>query len=282
MPVPDLPTPPDAAPPPADPAPPSAAASARRPGTLLGRLGRAVREQNWFAVALELVIVVLGVVIGFQVTAWGNERAARVQEHEMLRGLRSELSANVDLLDRVTDRHRATIGQSRRVLAWTGPDPDDVPPAVMDTLLTDLINEIPAYHPAMGEVEAMLGAGHLGLVRDDSLRTMLASWPTVLARLRAVEDEMRADVLDRFFPYLVERTPLVTADRQVGYIAADRPSRFPRRYDALLADVAFENHTENRWVMANAILDEAAPVRAHLVRMIRRIDRQTAASGATR
>jgi len=39
---------------------------------ILSRISRAVREQNWFAVVLEFVIVIAGVVIGFQVTA--NER----------------------------------------------------------------------------------------------------------------------------------------------------------------------------------------------------------------
>ena len=270
----EFPPAPASAPPPNDP-PTAAASPPKRPWTILGRLAEAVREQNWFAVALELVIVVVGVVIGFQVTAWGNERAARAQERELLRGLRAEIAANADLLDRVADEHSRTAEQARRVLAWTGPRPADVPPTVVDTLLVHLISEIPAYHPAMGEVEAMLGAGHLGLIRDDSLRAMLASWPTVLARLRAVEDEMRADVLERFFPYVMERTPLVTADRQGGYIEADRASRFPRRYDALLSEVAFENHVENRWVMANAILEESQPVGALLVRMMERIDRQS-------
>lgn len=126
----------------------------------------------------------------------------------------------------------------------------------------------------MGEVEAMQGTGQLGLVRDDSLRAMLASWPNVLERLHAVEDEMRADVTDRFFPYPVERAPLVTADRQVGYIEADRASRIPQRYDALLSDVAFENDTENRWVMAKEMLAVGEPVRALLVQMVARIDRK--------
>ena len=247
----------------------------RRPHSFLGRLADALRQQNWFAVGIELVIVVLGVVIGFQVTAWGNERAARAQERELLRGLRAELAANVDLLDRVADEHRRTIAQARRVLAWTGPDPADVPANTMDTLVTSLITEMPAYHPAMGEVEAMLGAGQLGLVRDDSLRTMLASWPTVLERLQAEEAEAQSDVMALFFPYLVDRVPLVTADRQVGYLDADRPSRFPRRYEALLSDVAFENHVENRWVLANLVLEESEPVRALLVRMIERIDHQS-------
>ena len=46
---------------------------------ILARLSRAVREQNWFAVVLEFVIVIAGVVIGFQVTAWNAERAERAR-----------------------------------------------------------------------------------------------------------------------------------------------------------------------------------------------------------
>lgn len=41
---------------------------------ILARLSHAIRTQNWFAVALEFVIVIAGVVIGFQVTAWNTQR----------------------------------------------------------------------------------------------------------------------------------------------------------------------------------------------------------------
>ena len=50
----------------------------------------------------------------------------------------------------------------------------------------------------MGEVQAMMGAGQPGLIRNDSLRAMMASWPNVLERYQEVEDEMRADVSDQF------------------------------------------------------------------------------------
>lgn len=265
-----------------DPIPEPPAARPKRAATFLGRISHALREQNWSAVFIEVAIVVVGVVIGFQLTAWGQSRAARAQERDLLRGLRAELAANIDLLDRVAEEHRASIRQARRVLAWTGPDPADVPPTVMDTLVVYLISEMPAYHPAMGEVEAVMGAGQLGLIRNDSLRAMLASWPNLLERYQEVEDEMHADVSDRFFPYILERVPLVSADWQVGWIETDRPSRFPQRYDALLSDVVFENHVENRWVLANEILEGSEPVRALLVRMVGRIDRELASSGASR
>jgi len=41
---------------------------------ILQRISTAIRQQNWFAVALEFVIVIAGVVIGFQVTAWNGAR----------------------------------------------------------------------------------------------------------------------------------------------------------------------------------------------------------------
>ncbi|MEE2525929.1 hypothetical protein V0U79_06090 [Hyphobacterium sp. HN65] len=47
---------------------------------ILARLSKAFREQNWFAVALEFVIVIAGVVIGFQITAWNTERSDRDRE----------------------------------------------------------------------------------------------------------------------------------------------------------------------------------------------------------
>ncbi|GJL97862.1 MAG: hypothetical protein DHS20C06_16790 [Hyphobacterium sp.] len=42
---------------------------------ILQRITHAIREQNWFAVILEFVIVIAGVVIGFQVTGWADRHA---------------------------------------------------------------------------------------------------------------------------------------------------------------------------------------------------------------
>ena len=37
---------------------------------ILANLTKAIREQNYYAVVLEFLIVIAGVVIGFQITAW--------------------------------------------------------------------------------------------------------------------------------------------------------------------------------------------------------------------
>jgi len=58
---------------------------------LLHRLAVHVKTQNWFAVWLDFLIVVVGVVLGFQITAWNEQRADRALEAEYLQRIGDEL-----------------------------------------------------------------------------------------------------------------------------------------------------------------------------------------------
>ena len=225
---------------------------------------------RWFLA--EFLVVVLGILVALGLNAWWTDRLERAQEMELLMGLRSEISANLDLFDRTADLHRETIDQARQLLSFTGPAPTDFDPAAIDSLLFPVLSEIPSFHPAMGEVKAMLGAGQLGLIQNDRLRTAVAGWPGALELLRETEDEMRSDVLHGFYPYMIDRIPLVTMDRNVGFIDTPRPSRFTQDYALLLSDVTFENHVENRWVMARFILQDGEPVRELLGEILQLIN----------
>ena len=61
---------------------------------ILSRITRAIREQNWFAVAIEFVIVILGVVIGFQISAWNEAREERGRERDTLIRLYQDIEAS--------------------------------------------------------------------------------------------------------------------------------------------------------------------------------------------
>lgn len=51
---------------------------------LLHRITQHVKEQNWFAVGLDFLIVVVGVFVGLQVSNWNAERFERMQERDYL------------------------------------------------------------------------------------------------------------------------------------------------------------------------------------------------------
>lgn len=51
---------------------------------ILRRFMKHVNDQNWFAVGLDVIVVVVGIFLGMQVTEWNDQRKDRVEEGEYL------------------------------------------------------------------------------------------------------------------------------------------------------------------------------------------------------
>lgn len=62
----------------------------------LRRLTEHISEQNWFAVALDFLIVVVGILIAFQITSWSEGRQDRVLERDTLIRLHQDISESVE------------------------------------------------------------------------------------------------------------------------------------------------------------------------------------------
>ncbi|NNF57051.1 MAG: hypothetical protein HKN04_02315 [Rhodothermaceae bacterium] len=145
-----------------------------RPWTILGRLSKAVREQNWFAVALELGIVVLGVVIGFQVTAWGQARSDAAREQTYLRQLAADLLATQQVVARVDSVQalpdRATKQLLRAFYASEAPPVDSASKWLLQSY------EFDVARPVLGTAQALVSTGDLNLLRNDSLRSAITAY----------------------------------------------------------------------------------------------------------
>lgn len=83
---------------------------------ILRRLMEHVKHQNWLAVGLDFVIVVLGVFIGFQLTEWNAARAAARDEARALLRLQEESEEAVRyfqnfvaIFDKGNDKRRQAI-----------------------------------------------------------------------------------------------------------------------------------------------------------------------------
>ena len=63
---------------------------------LLRSITKHVREQNWFAVALDFFIVVAGILIAFQITNWNEARGDEKLRVHYLERLQSDLTQTID------------------------------------------------------------------------------------------------------------------------------------------------------------------------------------------
>lgn len=82
---------------------------------ILRSITKHVRDQNWFAVLLEILIVVVGVFIGLQVQQWADEQARLKQEATYMQRLHNEV---VDLrIERQSVLQTRAIWQANMITA---------------------------------------------------------------------------------------------------------------------------------------------------------------------
>jgi len=80
---------------------------------ILRRVIDHVKHQNWTAVALDFVIVVVGVFIGIQVSNWNETRGERAKEYGYLVRLHEDLQRSIATIDRTIGMlERQSAGQT--------------------------------------------------------------------------------------------------------------------------------------------------------------------------
>jgi len=84
----------------------------------LRRISKHMQDQNWFAVGLDLFIVVIGVFIGIQVANWNEDRVFDEKEAELLLELKREIEAATDSTNNRRDAHLQVIESARRSIAF--------------------------------------------------------------------------------------------------------------------------------------------------------------------
>ena len=76
-----------------------------------------VKEQNWFAVFVDFLIVVVGVFIGIQVANWNESQALNDKETQLLVELKNEIKMGIDATTWKGDAYRQVTAAAKKSLA---------------------------------------------------------------------------------------------------------------------------------------------------------------------
>lgn len=148
---------------------------------ILRRIIAHFRKQEWTAIALDFVIVVVGVFVGLQAQAWNESRQDRVQERMYVERLARDFTAIEERTEFANEKWLSVINVSRRLLAdidafnATGRMPRTEQEILAD--LNDLQGtRIPA--PRAATFVEMLSTGEIRVLRDEDLRDALLAYDT--------------------------------------------------------------------------------------------------------
>lgn len=251
---------------------------------ILRRISIAIRRQDWFAVAVELAVVVTGILIAFQVDQWAQARHDRVLERDYLHRLRDDLEIErqqmksalgyardrvlaVRLLERLADDPSAAIDQPAKV-SWA-----------IETASWRSFPRITAF-----VYRELQSTGAMTLLRSVELRRMLAEHYQQSEREARVGEDLNAQRrFDAATAGLLAVDELIALENAAGKWAELHmtPQRaravaggFAARSDAIaeLPGLA-QHHTFNQRVIGD--------MQRRADRLISRIDRLLADGGST-
>jgi len=204
----------------------------------LRKVSKHVKEQNWFAVGLDFLIVVCGILIAFQITTWNEARQDRRSEQRYL----AELAVNLEA-DLAQVRSGQEVSLQRLVAAeaiLAGAVPNYARPPFFAQIDRDLLSPgafddypyatLSAYFfmvSSRSTFEELIQTGNIRVISNRSLVNELTGYYDRIDRERGNDDIM-----------LTQAEGMLDWVRENGVGMADRAS-LAKTIDLAKADKSF-------------------------------------------
>jgi hypothetical protein len=156
----------------------------------------------WKRIAVEGAVIVVSILLAFAIDAWWDERKERIDEAEILLGLKSEFSRYRDELAEGIEYHANSGYLTAELMAATRHGSWNSETLAVDEALATLA-DTKTHDFGGGVLDALISAGRLEVISDYELRIKLASWRQVFYEIR--DDEMRNKTLaqNQVVPYML-------------------------------------------------------------------------------
>lgn len=148
---------------------------------LLRRVMGHVKAQNWTAVALDFVIVVVGVFIGIQVSNWNEARKDEGLARAAVENLKKEFDAIYAEAKFRSDFHLERVALLQELILCLDNSCDGVQLKLVVPTTVATSNSFFTVPPRSSTYIELINSGNINLLADDNLRLALFRYDTTLA-----------------------------------------------------------------------------------------------------
>ncbi len=176
------------------------------------RIAEHVKAHNWFAVAIDFVIVVVGVFVGIQVSNWNAARIERQTAKTYIERIREDIRASEQSLVSMVAYYAQVKTHALAALgAFDEPAPELGEPFLIDAFQASQILMRSVERSTYDEI---LSAGAMNSIPNLAVRRRLANY---YKNVGAIEELMRyvppyRENLRRFMPYPVQAAMFAHCD----------------------------------------------------------------------
>jgi hypothetical protein len=143
---------------------------------LATRLAGRIRKQDWFAVLLELAVVIVGILVAFQIDRWREQRHDRIQEVSYVQRLIGDVESDIPRIQRSITSAEQRLGFAELLMAAVR-DPA-VATAEPGRFLVAVEHAAFTNAPtlAMHTFDDLRATGNLGLIRNGKVKELLYAY----------------------------------------------------------------------------------------------------------
>lgn len=183
----------------------------------------------------EIFLVVIGILIALQLDKWNEEAKEREKETYYLNSIKASIALSQDELQRVIGDAKKISSAADTLFLLLSHERNDV---LKGKFLDSLLFTASDYSQISlndGGIREVLNTGSLDIIRNDTIRLILASWEERLHKIRKFEGES----VDTGKDYVQYLSKFINASRWV----LDSPSvLIPEKREALLKDPMLRNY----------------------------------------
>jgi hypothetical protein len=173
---------------------------------ILRRLAQNLREQNWTAITIEFVLLVLGVFLGIQVANWNEDRQDRQREREYLERVQQEVLQILPQVRATSEdlAEREALIEAMRAYLATGEDLDALGDRHCVAAGRSHIYAATIFYPPT--IKELISTGNILLIRDPAIKTAILSFDQAHSDRSQLRTDIQIDrqVLSRHYPQLID------------------------------------------------------------------------------
>ena len=204
----------------------------------------------WKRLTVEAVAIVVSILMAFAIDAWWDERQIRIEEQQILHGLKAEFIVIQKTLARDKAEHLTGLKFLENLLLEFENGPSENAGSVLDVALLSLVSPS-TTDIGNGTLDALLNSGSVEILQSRKLRAKLAAWPGVIGEVWDDQENGAKMVFEIHLPYFISEN--VAAGAAMSQWHSDWPipvqslSNDPDAIKRLLDDPKFRVLVEVRY-----------------------------------
>lgn len=135
---------------------------------ILRRLSQSLKEQNWTAIWIEFILLVMGVFLGMQVSNWNSERESKRKTEVFTEHLKADLRNEAFYYQYLIEYNRDVLASAEKTVnALTGKAPLSDEQLLINAYRATQYKSPQRFRATYDE---LISTGNIGLIKDQKLR----------------------------------------------------------------------------------------------------------------